>query len=440
MQVRTRPWSLLLAALALCCRGPIAQTYVVDAAGGAGSHFRTLVDAAAAVPDGAVLRVRPGVYELFPIESKGLSVIGDDAAAVVIDAPLARLVGKWGPTTAAQPLRIAHVTFRASLFLTQAMVDVSGARGSVTFDDVHIDPADSSQSVTFRFTDCSDVHFRRCQLTNTGSWSSLWAANDSRVRAVRTRLEISDCTIQGPGARGVGTAYGGHGIRVEDGRLTLVASTVSGGAGSWCSAPKTTSSPGGQGLILTRSTLVALAARITGGPSGHVFFCFTPPFPPGGDGLHVVGQSAASLYATILAGGTALAPALPGLPSVVERGSTLYDEPAATPALARVTGTPARNAVVQLGVDALPGSGAALLLGTETHQTPLEPLAVGTLLVSSFATFGPFVLPVNGQLRVPVTLPATLPLDLAIQGQAVTLEPVSLRVWASNSFAVLARS
>ena len=50
------------------------------------------------------------------------------------------------------------------------------------------------------------------------------------------------------------------------------------------------------------------------------------------------------------------------------------------------------------------------------------------------------MLPATGQLRLPVTLPASLPLDVGFHGQAVTLEPVSLRVWASNSFLVLARS
>lgn len=60
-----------------------AQTFVVDAAGGAGSQFTSIQTAVTTVPDGAVLLVRAGSYAPFSIVAKGLTVIGEPGAKVV---------------------------------------------------------------------------------------------------------------------------------------------------------------------------------------------------------------------------------------------------------------------------------------------------------------------------------------------------------------------
>ena len=67
-----RNGSLLLAG---CASVLCAQTYIVDAANGPGTHFTDIATAAAVVPDGAVLDVRPGNYGSFTIANKGLSVL-----------------------------------------------------------------------------------------------------------------------------------------------------------------------------------------------------------------------------------------------------------------------------------------------------------------------------------------------------------------------------
>jgi hypothetical protein len=59
-----------------------AQTFVVDAANGPGTHFTSLVAAVAAVPDGAVLDVRPGSYAGFSLSGKGLTVLGQPGVAI----------------------------------------------------------------------------------------------------------------------------------------------------------------------------------------------------------------------------------------------------------------------------------------------------------------------------------------------------------------------
>jgi hypothetical protein len=58
------------------------QTFIVDAASGPGTNFTNIAPAVAAVPDGAVLRVRAGTYSEFAINGKSLAVLGEPGARV----------------------------------------------------------------------------------------------------------------------------------------------------------------------------------------------------------------------------------------------------------------------------------------------------------------------------------------------------------------------
>ena len=60
-----------------------AQTFIVDAANGPGTNFPDLVTAIAAVPDGAVLRVRAGTYSQFFVDGKGVTLLGESGARIV---------------------------------------------------------------------------------------------------------------------------------------------------------------------------------------------------------------------------------------------------------------------------------------------------------------------------------------------------------------------
>lgn len=72
---------LFVPALVVC--SPIAaQVFVVDAASGPGTHFTAIDTAVAAVPDGAVLLVRAGVYAPFVVAAKGLTIAGEPGASV----------------------------------------------------------------------------------------------------------------------------------------------------------------------------------------------------------------------------------------------------------------------------------------------------------------------------------------------------------------------
>lgn len=60
-----------------------AQTFIVDAANGPGTNFTDLVTAIAAVPDGAVLRVRAGTYSQFFVDGKGVTLLGESGARIL---------------------------------------------------------------------------------------------------------------------------------------------------------------------------------------------------------------------------------------------------------------------------------------------------------------------------------------------------------------------
>lgn len=61
----------------------VAQTYVVDGANGPGAQFTSLVDAVAAVPEGAVLVVRQGTYLGPVISGKSLTLLGEPGAVLL---------------------------------------------------------------------------------------------------------------------------------------------------------------------------------------------------------------------------------------------------------------------------------------------------------------------------------------------------------------------
>ena len=60
-----------------------AQSYIVDVNGGPGHHYTDLPEAVAAVPDGAVLWVRPGDYSRFTLAKKGLKILSPDRLNVL---------------------------------------------------------------------------------------------------------------------------------------------------------------------------------------------------------------------------------------------------------------------------------------------------------------------------------------------------------------------
>lgn len=87
-----------------------AQVFIVDASNGPGTDFTSIAAAVAAVPDGAVLLVRAGLYGGFQIAGKSLTIIGDAAVEVGgVALPPIRVVGLGASQTVVlRGLEISH--------------------------------------------------------------------------------------------------------------------------------------------------------------------------------------------------------------------------------------------------------------------------------------------------------------------------------------------
>jgi hypothetical protein len=114
-----------------------AQTFIVDASGGAGSSFTSIAIAAATVPSGAVLQVVAGVYDPFVVSGKSLTILGQQGV-VVVGPP-------FGPgnvlvqnTTATQVVTIRDVRLRSS-FGGPLGIDCSNCFGPVLLEDIALD-------------------------------------------------------------------------------------------------------------------------------------------------------------------------------------------------------------------------------------------------------------------------------------------------------------
>ena len=71
-----------------------AQTYIVDGANGPGTNFPDIASAIQAVPDGAVLRVRPGNYGAFFIDGNQLWALAA-SGAFFYALTLVAVVSSW---------------------------------------------------------------------------------------------------------------------------------------------------------------------------------------------------------------------------------------------------------------------------------------------------------------------------------------------------------
>jgi hypothetical protein len=137
--------SLALATLSI--PGLVAQTFVVDAANGPGTHFAEIAAAVAAVPDGAVLIVRAGDYLGFIISGKGLTIIGEAGARAG-----AFTISNTAPT---QRVIIRDVAFRPSF----AHAQCQSCQGTVLLQRIGV-PGNGLGALTVQ--QCAQVVVDHC--------------------------------------------------------------------------------------------------------------------------------------------------------------------------------------------------------------------------------------------------------------------------------------
>ncbi len=405
-----------------CCLAALAaaswlssQTFVVDAAGGPGSHFRDLPEAVAAVPDGATLRVRPGSYSDFGFAAKGLQILGDGAAAVVVAQRAPMRIGATGP---GQDVVIAGLTFdlRAQPVGTTRWLHFDGIDGALVLDAVVFDVAASAGAGPgFQGTwqervaieRCANAHLHRCALRSAAGWD----AGAMLAIGPAAQVQLDACDVAGWTG-----PWAGHAVAVRRSRLVAINCRLLGG--------DSLAGYGGVGLLADGAEVVVLAGDIAGGNA---------PRGRGGDGV-TASWARMRLEGMTPRGGSG---AVPGLAWTPDPSAVMVHDPTSRPLHARAT--PPLGGALSIEVSGAPGSLAALWFGASAAFAPLEPLATGALLCAPSAFGGPFAIPPSGNVELGVSVPASLPAHVLVHGQCVAVEPTA-RLWASNSFPVWIQS
>lgn len=248
MQLQTRSLLAPLAFGLLLAPGTAQKRYVVDAAGGAGSHFRSIHDAIQRAAAGDILIVRKGVYAPFLLR-KGLSILGEPGATVRIPS---RGEGTWIDRVRGT-VRVHGLHFDATDSRTfTPLLHISNCTGRVLLSEVTTNRSSTTYAFGVQLEKCSSVTIDRCtiqhpliltdavlnaadtQFKNDATSSNSISAKNSRLVLGRCgasamwrslglaiNLTNSHCELRGDGTR----SYYGSGastpIRV-DSKSTLV--------------------------------------------------------------------------------------------------------------------------------------------------------------------------------------------------------------------------
>jgi len=220
--------SLLFAALLLPA-ALAAQSFVVDASNGPGTHYTSLAAAVSAVPEGAVLIVRAGSYDPMSIQSKSLTVFCD--AGAVIQTPLpwgveALVIDGLGPQQSVVIRGLAIGVNRAALTIrnNEGLVDIEAAAVQLGGVGIYAASCDRVRLRGFRspvgvvpvgvVIVSSNVVFEHCTLTG-----STFATNPGLTQTGGT-VQLVGCIVDG----GLGFTHftAGPGILMNGGSLRML--------------------------------------------------------------------------------------------------------------------------------------------------------------------------------------------------------------------------
>lgn len=198
-----------------------AQTFIVDALNGPGTHYTTIAAAVAAVPNGSTLLVQPGTYAPFVIDAKGLTLFGGPGVNLALTGS-----SNWPPTVEIRATTPGQtVVLRGFRFSTwYATAWVHDCAGPVLVEDVTIGvtyyPGMASPGTTWRIERSAQVMLRSCW-----SWSGFFT--DSNVI-------LEGCTFDGYGticALGTCSSTVSPGLTIVQGTTQIVGCVIYGGSG-----------------------------------------------------------------------------------------------------------------------------------------------------------------------------------------------------------------
>jgi hypothetical protein len=197
--------TLLLPLLAV---GAVAQTFVVDEANGPGANFTDLPAAVLAVPNGAVLLVRPGTYQSPTLGARSLTLLGEPGANLLPTGIAGGLtISGLGPN---HSILVRGFTFSGPIALSNFTVYCEQCRGAVVLEQLSGPGGIHSM---LDATSCDRLLVRNCVFRRS-----------SRLRDCNAVLE--DFTIAPIGPEGI------EALRITRGTTQVVGGTLRGAAGN----------------------------------------------------------------------------------------------------------------------------------------------------------------------------------------------------------------
>ncbi|MCA8952339.1 MAG: hypothetical protein KDE27_22710 [Planctomycetes bacterium] len=202
-----------LSALLLACPA-FAQTYVVDVNVGPGSDFQQIRGAIPQVPDGATLVVRSGVYAPFHVVGKGLTIMAEPGATVIVTWLSDR--SSVEGTSAAQRTVVRGLQFERQFVL-------ANCAGPVMLEDVTMLPGQVIGNAAW-----GQLQVYRCDQVFARS-----VRNDATTSVSASQAVFEDCILNGLDAYAdpVNPRPGAPGLAVDYSVVALVDSNIRGGAG-----------------------------------------------------------------------------------------------------------------------------------------------------------------------------------------------------------------
>ncbi|MCA8949849.1 MAG: hypothetical protein KDE27_10130 [Planctomycetes bacterium] len=202
--MRSLQSTLLLTALATSAA---AQTFVVDINNGPGTDFTEIAAAVAAVPEGAVLTVRPGGYLPFHIDGKSLALLGGPSVYVAIPFLEPNAI-EITNLASHQSVNLRSIGIGAPLGVPR--ISVRNCDGPVVLDNLQIRP-DTVTALGGRVvvSDCDHVLLVGSHLAARGLW-------ESPIESYNSQLTIDDCYL---GSSGLVLRQGGGRIQVNNCRI-----------------------------------------------------------------------------------------------------------------------------------------------------------------------------------------------------------------------------
>lgn len=200
------------------CAATTAQTFVVDASNGPGTHYTSIAAATAAVPSGATLLVRPGIYGEFVIDNKSLTVIGGAGVEVANSVwwiPAFEI--KW--IAASQRVVLQGIALAGPIQSAR----VHDCAGAVVLEDLAMSPAPTNAFGV------GDIWIRRCDQVALRGWN----ASEVLLWLIDSRVVLESCVLRGQVAQQVGSFYApsSSALLVEGGVTELVDCRLYGGGG-----------------------------------------------------------------------------------------------------------------------------------------------------------------------------------------------------------------